>query len=194
MTLRRDVSAALVRDGFTRTRAAHQRRLDDDFSLLVDTGRIGKQVDISPFVGLRSDRLERLLIELRDLPQYDYAASVVANVGYVVDGNYRSWRPPSTAEEVYDAIRVALDRLRGYASLDRLDDAWREVRAADANPSTGYRRVVLALLQRDRPALERALERAEAEYCARDDEICANFRTFRERVLAREDDSRTRTG
>jgi hypothetical protein len=182
VTLRRDVSAALVRDGFTRTRAAHQRRLDDDFSLLVDTGPIGKQVDISPFIGLRSDRLEQAMIELRDLPPYDFAATVTANVGYVVDGTYRSWRPPSGADEVYDAIRVALDRLQGYASLGRLPDAWREIPAADANPSTGYRRVVLALLQGDRAALHSALDLAEAEYCAHDDEICAKFRVFQERV------------
>ena len=52
-TLRKSVSDALRRQGFTRYGQAHIRRVDDDFSLCVDTGPIGPRTDIAPVVGTR---------------------------------------------------------------------------------------------------------------------------------------------
>jgi hypothetical protein len=162
----------------------HSRGGDDDFSYLVDTGEITEGPDITPFVGIRSERVERLMAELRGRVSHPDAATVSANVGYLIDGVFRSWSPPATPEEVLAAIHAGLERLGAYLSVERLARAWDDIAAAAADPSAGYRRVVVRILLADPPGVLAQLRAAGHEYCRRDDEVCADFRSFRRRVLA----------
>jgi hypothetical protein len=189
--LRWEVTNALVAEGFRRGRRVHRKPIDEEWSLLVDTGVIGKESDIAPAAGLRSEQVERLLRELCALPSGgDPSGTVGANVGYIVDGEYRSWLrlpggSPVTVEEVVGTIHAALDRLARYANLDRLDAAWAELPDTRLDPSTPYRRVIVRFLLDDRPGVDRELAAAQDAYCFRDDEICADFQAFRGRLLAR---------
>src|ERR1700704_1982432 len=74
LNLRREVTSALVADGFVRGKRVHVKRVDDEWSLLVDTGEIGKKQGIAPVIGIRHDRGERRLRERRDLPALAAAA------------------------------------------------------------------------------------------------------------------------
>lgn len=193
LNLRREVTDALVAEGFKRGKRVHLKRVDDDWNLLVDTGDVGKRQGITPWVGIQSRTVERLLQELLDLPAYAFSGTVAANVGYIVDGAFRQWMPPIvpgmpevSVDEVLDLIRAGLDRLSGYCRLDRLPAAWEAMPQTQSDPSCAYRRVLVQLLLGDAGGVERELGRAEAEYCRRDDEICATFRRFRESVLARQ--------
>lgn len=195
INLRRDVSSALVADGFVRGKRIHIKRIDADWSLLVDTGAIfqgtiGQSKDIAPGVGLRHDRVEQLLQQLCGLPPSADSGTVWANAGYIVDGTYRAWlppfapgMPPVTVEEVVAVIRAALTRLSGYLDLARVPAAWEDIRETQADPACAYRRVVVQLLLRDPAGVQRELARAEHHYCIRDDEIAADFRAFRDRTL-----------
>jgi hypothetical protein len=161
----------------------HRRELTAGVAQLVDTGETGRKTDISPWVGLRFEPVESLLTELCDLPPYDFGGTVAANVGYILNGEYQAWRPPATAAIVIDAIDSALQILDRYRELDRLEHAWTDIRAADSDPNTGYRRVIVQMLLGDRAGVDARLTHAETIYCSRANEICDRFREFRTRVL-----------
>jgi hypothetical protein len=196
LNLRRDVSSALVADGFVRGKRVHVKRVDADWSLLVDTGtvfkgEIGQSKDIAPGVGIRHEGVEQLLQQLCSLPASADSGTVWANAGYIVDGKYRAWlppfapgMPPVTVDEVLAVIRAALTQLSGYLALERVPAAWEDIRETQSDPACAYRRVVVQLLLRDTAGVQRELSRAEHHYCIRDDEIAADFRAFRDRVFA----------
>lgn len=187
MNLRREVTNALVAEGFVRGKRVHRKPLDGEWSLLVDTGEIGKATDIAPYAGLRCASVERLLLDLCQLPPSEDTSTAGANVGYVLGGEYRSWLPlpggpPVTVEEVVTTIHAALDRLAGYRRLDLLQAAWKTIPDSRLDPSHAYRRVIVQYLLGDETGLQRELAAAEDAYCFRDDDICADFRAFRERL------------
>jgi hypothetical protein len=67
----------------------HRLRVDADFSWCVDTGIIGNNTDIAPFVGIRSDAIEAARADLMALPRDEWVATVIGNVGYVLGGEYK---------------------------------------------------------------------------------------------------------
>jgi hypothetical protein len=187
VNLRRDVTNALVSEGFIRGKRVHRKPLDDEWSLIVDTGEIGRATDIAPYAGLRCASVERLLLDLCQLPPSQDTSTVGANVGYVLGGEYRSWLPlpggPAvTVDEVLTTVHAALDRLAGYRSIDLLPAAWDAIADSRLDPSHAYRRVIVQRLAGDEAGLQRELAAAEDTYCFRDDEICADFKAFRERL------------
>lgn len=181
--LRKRVSAALVAQGFKRHGRMHLMRVDDDFSFWVDTGTLGFNQDIAPFLGVRCDLLENTLQDLLGTPRDPLNGSFGGNVGYVLDGKYRSWHAPISEPEVLEAIERGLARYRPFLSIDRLLDA--EAVAGIKDPGRAYRIVVVHLLQGNLPAARIALEEAEREYCEQDDEICQQFREFVLRAKSR---------
>jgi len=189
VNLRREVTDALVAEGFARGRFMHRKPLDDGWSLLVDTGAVGKATDIAPYTGLQYTPVEKLLQELCGLSPSEGAGTVGANAGYILDGVYRSWMPrpqaPVAVAEVLDTIHAALDRLMAYQSLDRLPAAWAELPDTRFDPACAYRQVIVQFLRNDRAGIDRELAAAQEVYCVRDDEICADFQAFRERLLFR---------
>ncbi len=111
--LRKEVSDALVVEGFKRSDRVHSLRVDGDFSLWVDTGPIGSRVDIAPFIGIRHDGIKTLRAELLRSTVISVSGTVGANVGYVLGRGYLSWVPPTSAVEVVSTIQMGLERLRG---------------------------------------------------------------------------------
>lgn len=161
----------------------HLLRLDSEFSFWVDTGPLGKRVDIAPYIGIRNDKVELLGAELEGLPQDDTVGTVGANVGYVLGEDYRRWEPPSTPEEVLRTIDRGLDHLKQYLSLDRLPEAWK-IRGTNT-PGWRYNEIATLFLKGDRQAVLERLEAARVEYCAYQDEVCEQFRAFEQRVKSR---------
>jgi len=161
----------------------HLLRVDGDWSFWVDTGPLGKRKDISPFVGVRHDGIERLWSELMEFPNDDWVGTVGANVGYVLGTGYKTWEPPSEPKEVLDSIDSAVERLRPMLSLHALPQAWSITGAK--SPSWRYRDIVIQLLLGNRQAVPNRLDAARVEMCQQEDEICAQFRAFEQRIQAR---------
>jgi hypothetical protein len=183
-TLRKRISDALIDLGFSRRRQAHFKRVDNDFSFCVDTGVIGWSTDIVPYVGIRSDVVERARTELMMLPNDDWVATAGSNVGYVLGGEYRTWQGGSRPQAVLDDILAALESLRPFMGLTTISDVFTRDWAA-RNPGTPYARVVVALLTDDAPRVARELAYAESIFCIKQDEVCDQFKEFAARVRAR---------
>jgi hypothetical protein len=118
------------------------------------------------------------------LPHDDWVATAIGNVGYVLAGKYRVWNPGTPVEIVLDAVVSACEWFRPYMSLGTIADVYKHEWAA-ANPGTPYALVVIALLNGDGALVEKRLAAAKAILCARDDEVCDQFREFALRVRQR---------
>lgn len=183
MNLRREVSKELMKRGFRRDGRTHLRRVDEEFSVGVDTGPLEKRADIAPFVGIRHDGVETLLAELADIPADDWVFSVGANVGYVLGGEYLAWEPPSQVREVVEVIDSALGHLHSFLSLECLPKAWSIKGAKD--PMWRYREMILLLLRGEKLAIGEKFLDARRELCKREDEICEQYRGFERRLQER---------
>lgn len=181
--LRRDVSEALIAAGFRRVDRVHTISLPDGFALWVDTGPIGSRPDVAPFVGIRHQGVEELRAALLNTNVVPSAGTVGANVGYVLGIGYRSWEPPSETHEVLPVINAALEKLRGFATLDGLVNAW-DLEGAK-RPGWQYSRIAAELLNQNWPAARRDLDIARLELCRHKDEVCDQFNSFAGRVLER---------
>src|SRR5262245_56508396 len=122
--LRKQVSDALCAQGYRRRGRAHLLRVDDDFSFCIDTGTIGPRTDIAPFVGIRSERVERVRAERRSLKHDESVATAVATVAYILEGEYRHWDTGTAAQLVLDQISTALEKFRPFMSLPTLHQAF----------------------------------------------------------------------
>jgi hypothetical protein len=179
-TLRKRVSALLVERGFKRRGRMHLRRVDSDLSLWVDTGPLGRQEDVSPFIGVRSDRVEDAFGRWLGVPPDKHVGTFGANVGYVIDGSYRNFKPPATEFDVVAVIEQGLSRYQLFLSFDRLPEA--EAVAGIKDPGRAYRLVVVHALRGDLAAARQALVEAEREYCRYPGEVCEQFRAFVQRA------------
>lgn len=83
MTLRKEVSNALVVAGYKRSGRMHQIRTDEEFSLWVDTGPLETREDIAPFIGIRHEPTQQLRARLKGHANDPWVGTVGANVGYV---------------------------------------------------------------------------------------------------------------
>ena len=154
----------------------HLKRIDSDISLWVDTGPLGAREDISPFIGVRSDQVEDAFQRWLGVPPDKYVGSFGANVGYVLDGKYRSFNPPATEGDVVDAIDRGLHRYQPFLSLHRLAEA--EAVAGIRDPGRAYRLFVVHALRGDLAAARTALANAEREYCRHPNAVCEQFKAF----------------
>jgi hypothetical protein len=183
MNLRREVSNGLVARGFRRQGRVHSLRVNEQFSLWVDTGPLNRRPDIAPFVGIRHEQVELLCAELLDLPSDEWTGTVGANVGYVLSGEYKWWQPPAQAVEVISAIEESLERLKLFLSLERLPEVWK-IRGTNA-PGWHYGLITsLSLAGRHADAMSQ-LDAAKAELCNNDDPVCEQFRGFEKRLRSR---------
>jgi hypothetical protein len=182
MSLRKQVSKALVARGFRRDGRRHLKRLDDEFSFAVDTGLLNDKPDIAPLVGIRSDSVERRLMQYLELPADEWIATVGANVGYVLGQGYRVWMPPSTADEVLASIDQGLERLRPFLSLEKMPEVWDLTGIRD--PAWRYREMVMLLLRGVRDAIPARLEAAREDFCKFQDEVCEQFEQFARNIRA----------
>lgn len=183
VTLRRDVAQRLRDRGYHGKFGAFGLRLDQSFSYVIGVGPLNQRTDIHPQAGLRCHAVEDEMKSLVDLPESPFAATIGANVGYLLDAQYRYFEPPTTAADVLDVIDAALRVLDRYRSLVAIPRGLDEVRSVDANPSTGYRRVVAYCMMGDTAGMDEALERARAEYTRHPgDEIAELFSGFERRI------------
>lgn len=183
MTLRSGVSGALVARGYKREGRMHHLQLQPGVSFWVDTGPLGKRSDIAPFVGLRHDRIERLISELMGLAPDAWVGTTGANVGYILGKGYMYWEPPAAVETVLEAIEAALARLRLMATLEDLPRVWDIVGRDD--PWWRYREIVALLIKGEHLAIVSRLAEAQAEFCRGDDDpICEQFLGFAQRLKA----------
>jgi len=163
--------------GFTRTDRMHLQAHTSDISFWVDTGPLESRKDISPFVGLRSEMVEGLRAKLLSRPFDPAVGTVGANVGYVLDGTYRRWAPPSTAAEVVLAIDQALSKLRNHASLEMFEKLW-VIPGSDA-PGWWIAALATEIHLGHRERALALLDEAEARECAYEDELCEQYRGVR---------------
>jgi hypothetical protein len=159
----------------------HLKHLTRDFSWVVDVGPLGSGEDVAPFVGIRHDGLEALLATLLGVPLDRTIASVGDNVGYLLEGNYRSWRPIQSAEDVLNAITVAQEKLLPYLSENNMARVW-DLTSRTADPAWRYREVALLILLGDSQHVQAKLHEARAHFCKFDDEVCEQFRDFERRA------------
>lgn len=124
MSLRKAVSRALVVRGYERDGRTHLKAVGDGVHVYVDTGPVGRQTDIAPYVGLRHDAVSDLVSDLLELPRDRFVGTVGANVGYVLGRGYAAWYDPGDADAVLAAIDQAEITLLDYVPLHRLPDAW----------------------------------------------------------------------
>jgi hypothetical protein len=183
MNLRRKVSDGLVMRGFRRMGRMHLLRADKDWSYWVDTGPIGKQPDISPFVGIRHDDIERLFLELLHLPRDQIVGTLGANVGYILDGKYRFWSSADKFDEVLQAIEMALERLRPFMTLNTISEGWRI--EGTQTPGWQYREIIVLLLNGEKQLMLDRLRAARTELCRYNDALCEEFIRFEQTVLTR---------
>ena len=181
-SIRRAVSDALIEEGYRRKYGMHIRAFNAEFSTVVDTGPRDGYGDIVPWVGLRHESVERLTSELMGLPDTGYTGTVGANAGIILGSGYRRWLDPGEVSEVLSNIYRALDVLAGYASLDRLPDAWAINGMTTPSP---YTKVSTYLLMHDPQMFEQALKDGQLRECTQEDEVCAQFRRFEKRARAR---------
>jgi len=175
MTLRQDVFRALRSDGFKGKNGVCKRPDADGFSFVVSTGPLNKRTDISPTVGIRHDEIENLWYDLSGLPRNEYSATIGANLGYVLDGTYRDWQPPATAEEVLGFIRQGFDKLRPLMHLDRIRDGFA---IPGSDMAKNYTLVLVELVRGDAAGVERELTNAYDAYCGQSGEVCDQFLKF----------------
>ena len=161
----------------------HLRRIDSEFSFWVDTGPLGRREDVSPFAGLRSDMVETLFADFLGLSRDPYVGTVGANVGYLLEGDYRSWSPPDTLTQVMEVTWAALERMRPFASMSTLEGAW-QVKATMADPGAVYRLSIMAVISGDHAKLRERLEHARQRECAQENGVCEQFRAFEARLMA----------
>jgi len=160
----------------------HLKRIDSDISLWVDTGPLGPRTDISPFIGVRSNRVEDVYQRWLAVPRDKYVGTFGGNVGYVIDGAYRHFEDSASDSEVLEAIETGLRRYEPFLSVERLHMA--EAIAGIRDPGRGYRLVVVHALRGDLISAREALANAEKEYCRRNDGVCEQFRGFSQRAKA----------
>jgi hypothetical protein len=180
--IRREVSRRLVEAGFVRHDAMHRLPLKDGVSFIVDTGPLGGMRDIAPWVGLRHDQVEMKRAEFHARPPDPFGATVGANVGYILKGEYASWFSTADSSEPLLQIDRAKQILGRFVELRRLP----EIFDIPGTKSPGYQRrlAIIFHLLGDVEAADEWLSKAEASDCRVDDELCADFRRFRQRLLA----------
>lgn len=179
--LRRDVSNALVKRGYVRDGRMHLKRLAGDFSWVVDTGPLERGNDVAPFVGIRHDGLEELLAALLGVPLDRTIASVGDNIGFLLDGEYRSWSNGQKVEDVLSAITLAEERLLPYLRLENLAGVW-NLTSRTSDPAWRYREIALLLLRGETRDVSDRLDAARADFCRYEDEVCEQFKDFERRV------------
>ncbi|MBP9144331.1 MAG: hypothetical protein KBF21_18760 [Thermoanaerobaculia bacterium] len=217
-TLRKAISDRLRARGFRRIDGGkHLLTLDPEWSLYVDTGTLGTATGIAPWVGLRSEAIESARAELMKVPSFPGSATVSSNVGYVLDGTYRSWSARSEGkvasngkagdaqnkesvrkegsdarsgkdveevEEIDQAIRTALERLRPLASFATLPAAF-EIEPNPTMPGRFYVGAILPLLTGNAAATHAALAAGREHFARHAPDIRAQCEAFADRVLAR---------
>ena len=119
-----------------------------------------------------------------DLEHDDWVATVGANVGYVLNGEYRWWDEGAPVQEVLGRISAALETFGPYLSLSTLAGAF-ELRGAAQLPGKPFALVVIALLNGDVGLVVRHLADAEAILCTQTDAVCDQFKDFEVRVRKR---------
>jgi hypothetical protein len=181
MNLRHEVSKALVKQGFHRNGRMHQLRLDKEFSFWVDTGPLEKRADISPFVGVRHNEVERLTAEFLGVPKDDWVGTIGANLGYVLHKGYLSFEPSVKPQEVVNTIQDALDQYKPFLELEKLIDAWHVASIKD--PNWPYREIVILILTGEFETALMRIEAARDKFCKEEDEICEQFKGFEQRAL-----------
>lgn len=160
----------------------HLLHVAGGWHLWVDTGPLSKRADISPYVGVRCDILERTVSGFLSLPQDDTVGSLGANIRYIVEGKHRHWGEGATSTEVLRSIDAAFVRLRPLMNLDTLAEGWNVEAARD--PLWRYREITLLLLRRDTAQIRSKLKEARDDFCRYDDSMAAQFRDFEHRVLS----------
>lgn len=182
MAYRREIAEILKQSGFRLVEGVLRKDLDSEWSILVALGPLNRREDASVTVGLRSESVQKALSGLDGLEDFPYVATAAADLGYVLGGTFKIWSPPETPQLVVENIHAGLDRIRPFAELERLLDAFDAFPAMEAMPSAHYVMVVIELL-RGRPVeVERQLAAAEKLYCRKDNDVCADFRAFEARV------------
>jgi hypothetical protein len=180
MNLRTEVSIELVKRGYKRIGRVHLLRIDDDWRFNVDTGPIGSRSDIAPFVGLRNERVEYLVSKFMDLENHPTTGTVSANVGYILDTEYKRWDIPSHPQEVLDFIDKAFVRLKAFQSLELLPEAW-QLKGTQF-PGWQSSLAVTYLLNGNRKGLEDTLALARKDFCSSEDAACEQWRNFERRL------------
>jgi hypothetical protein len=197
--LRRELSAALKADGFVSIAESgrgrcHMKQIDDNQSYIVDTGPLVGHTDVSPFVGLRHDNVERTVAELTGFGYSPHHITVGGNAGSVLWGRDATWTgntlvdqslagagvwlPPT---EVVDAVFGCLDLLTPYVALPALPRLWKRLEGFRSSPFTV---VTVHLMLGDKRGTLNALRRAEANLGS-DSHIAAQFFRFSDRVRQR---------
>lgn len=197
--LRRAVSDALAGQGYERSGRNHFLRIDDQYAWQIDAGPLSSR-DVDPFLGLRHESVQRALAELRERPESDSgrAPTVSAEIGYLIDGNYRHfvdpadpillpgdrWSEIGSVKKVMAAIKKAQEVLWGYRSLEKLPQAF----AIPGTEMPGYRFTLATIytLLGDVEHVREQLAELERTECRGDDAgQCERFRRFERNVMAR---------
>ena len=179
--LRREVSNALMKRGYVRDGRMHLKRLARDVSWVVDTAPLDGGGDIAPFIGIRHDGLEELVADLLGLPLDATVASVGDNAGFLLNGEYRSWKSGQKVEDVTSAIALAEERLLPYLSLKNIFGVW-NLTSRNADPAWRYREIARLILLGEVDGIDDRLDAARADFCRYEDQVCEQFRDFERRV------------
>lgn len=158
----------------------HVRSVDTDFSVVVDTGPLDPRAnDITPWIGIRSEVVERLSADLLSLPFDRFVGTVGAFDYTLLRTKYRPWRDMSDLDRALAAIQEGEEIVRRFASLERLPEAWGQAGIAEPDP---YRLVATCLLLGREDLVEAWLAYGERWFCESADEVCEQFRGFTQAV------------
>jgi hypothetical protein len=181
--LRQAVSDALVAQGYERKDNLLRRRIDSDFSWVVDTGLLDGGPEISPWVGLRHERVEKLVTELLELPDGGFVGTAGSNIGYIMGGEYRIWREPTAPEVVLARIDESRQVLDEYRTLEKLPGVF-EIRGAKG-PMYHFTLAAIYLLLGDEQRVREWLAEGERTDCRVEGPVCEQFRRARRNVEAK---------
>jgi hypothetical protein len=178
------VIAGLAARGFVRDGTRFVRDGGGGFTLIVDPGDLWAGLLASaPWVGLRHEGVERLLVELvgGEPAEAGQSATVTLTVR-VEEGSGTPGNAPVTADAALAAIDEGLRTLTACSSLDRLAELHERLGPGSMSHVT---LAAIHFLSGDERGACRRLAEGERVDCAREDLVAARFRVFERNLLAR---------
>jgi hypothetical protein len=174
VSIRKEISTALRAAGYERSGRGHLRRLADEFAVVVDTGPVNDTPAVSPWIGLRHDRTERLQAQFMELPADDFSATAGANVGLILGQGYLTWHEGDEAS-VIDAIGRSADVLARFATLPGLGELWSRRLVP---PPRVYKVVPYRIVCGDFAVVDAVLVDSKKAECLTEGPVCEQFRRF----------------
>ena len=160
-----------------------RRRIDDEFTWVVDTGPLDRGPDISPYIGVRHERADKVFSECIELFDSGFSATGGSNLGYVLGHGFRTWHEPATPEALVAEIEKGQEVLAQFLSLARMPEIY-NIRGAK-EPGYHFKLAAIYFVLDDYARVREWLAEGERTDCRVQDSVCEQFRRFKRNLERR---------